>query len=78
MNLETILGTIGSILILVSFILVQTHKWRDTNKLYDFLNFWGSFLLLVYAVSLESYPFIVINTLWALVSLRDLVKTVKN
>lgn len=78
MNLETLIGTIGSILILIAFILNQVHKWKDTYKVYDFFNFLGSIFLLIYAISLESYPFIVINTLWAIVSLRDLIKSAKN
>lgn len=73
MNLETAIGTIGSLTILLAFVLNQTHKLKDTDFKYDLLNFAGSILLLYYAAAIESYPFIIINTVWGIVSLKDLI-----
>lgn len=73
-NLPLMLGAIGATLILGLFILNDFGKLRHTNLKYDVGNFIGAALLLVYAWSLESTPFIVINAIWAVVSLRDIWK----
>ncbi len=68
-----LLGLVGAGLVLLAFILEQTHKWKDTDFKYDMLNLVGSAMLVGYAFFLSSYPFLVLNGVWALVSLRDVV-----
>lgn len=72
-----IIGTLGALFILVAFILNQTHKWKDNELRYDLTNLAGSILLVVYAYLLKSYPFLVLNFVWLVVSLRDVVNDVK-
>ncbi|MEK6615226.1 MAG: hypothetical protein AABZ32_03810 [Bacteroidota bacterium] len=55
----------------------QIHKWKDNYFIYDFVNFVGSALLIIYAIILKSIPFLVLNGVWALVSLRDIVTDLK-
>ena len=71
--MELIIGVIGASLVLLSFILNQTHKWRDTSLRYDAVNFIGSALLILYAIMIGSWPFVILNTIWAGVSLRDII-----
>ncbi len=73
MDLLTLLGTTGACLILLAFILEQTHHLKDTDIKYDILNLVGSVLLVIYAYLLRSFPFLILNSVWALVSLRDVV-----
>ena len=73
MNIAEIIGASGATLILIAFILEQTHRWKDTDLKYDVVNLLGSVLLIVYAVLLHSYPFLVLNGVWAIVSLRDVI-----
>ena len=73
MNIAEIIGASGATLILIAFILEQTHRWKDTDLKYDVVNLLGSVLLIVYAVLLRSYPFLVLNGVWAIVSLRDVI-----
>lgn len=66
-------GVVGATLVLIGFILVQTHRLRDEDIRYDLLNALGSALLLWYAYLLSSYPFMILNSVWLLVSLKDVV-----
>lgn len=68
-----IVGVTGATLVLIGFILAQTHRLRDEDIRYDGLNALGSALLLWYAYLLSSYPFMILNTVWLLVSLKDVV-----
>ncbi|HEY5714324.1 MAG TPA: hypothetical protein VIT68_03155 [Candidatus Gracilibacteria bacterium] len=65
------LGVLGAALILIAFLLNQLHKWKDTYFVYDFFNFIGSTFLVIYAVDGKVWPFVVLNGIWALMSLRD-------
>jgi len=77
MDFQTLIGASGACLILIAFIFEQTHRWKDTDVKYDLVNLVGSGLLVTYAVLLESYPFLVLNGVWALVSLRDLISDLR-
>lgn len=67
------IGAFGATLILFAFVLGQLHVWKDTYLIYDLLNAVGSSLLVYYAFVGRSWPFVVLNTVWAIVSLKDVV-----
>lgn len=67
-------GAFGALLILIAFIMNQLHKWKDEYLIYDLFNFIGSLILIVYAILLRSYPFLILNGVWAAVSMRDIFK----
>ncbi len=66
-------GILGAAVILVLFILNQAQKVSNKSLWYDLGNFLGSFLLMLYAYLLFSIPFLILNGVWALVSLKDVV-----
>lgn len=66
-------GSLGALLILIAFVLGQFHIWKDTDRAYDLFNLIGSALLLWYAWVGEVWPFVVLNAVWVVVSLRDVV-----
>jgi len=68
-----IIGIIGALIILYTFVMNQYEKLSADSFQYDFLNLVGSGILVYYATILESIPFIVINGLWALLSLKDVL-----
>lgn len=68
-----IIGFTGALLILFGFLLNQVNVLKTSNVFYDFINFLGSFLLLIYALILQSVPFVIVNTVWALFSLKDVL-----
>ena len=74
MDTTLIIGITGASLILLAFFLNQTGKWSVGNVKYDFLNGVGSLLMVIYAVLLDSIPFLILNAVWALVSFKDVFK----
>ena len=75
---ETVIGTLGAGIILVAFFLNQKHRLSQDSFTYDLLNLIGSGLLVLYAYLLSSTPFGVLNGIWFLVSLRDIVRGYKH
>ena len=74
MDIVETTGFVGALTILVFFFLNQTHRIDRNSKLYDAGNVIGSSLLVLYALFIGSTPFVVLNVVWILVSLRDIVK----
>ncbi len=65
----TVIGVAGATIVLTAFVLTQLHEWKNSYLIYEFFNFVGSTLLVVYAILLQSYPFIILNLVWGGVSL---------
>jgi len=76
-DIYLLIGILGATLIVVVFLLNQIKIIDRDDMSYDLSNFIGAVLLVIYAWSLRSYPFIVINIIWAGISLRDVVKKKK-
>lgn len=68
-----LVGILGMACILVAFLLEQRGVWKNDDLRYDLVNFIGSLLLVIYAIDGRSWPFIVLNAVWGLYSLRDVV-----
>jgi len=73
----TTIGIIGAALILISFLLEQTNVWKNSDLSYDLTNFIGSAFLVVYGALISAYPFIVLNLVWMIFSLRDVFLDMK-
>ena len=69
--IDLLVGLSGMVLILVAFFMNQTHRWSPDSITYDFANFIGGLLLVIYALMISSYPFLILNLVWTLISLRD-------
>jgi len=74
----TIIGIVGSTIILVAFLLNQVNKWSSASLMYDVSNAVGSSLLVLYAYLINSYPFMILNTVWFLSAFWDILITVRN
>ena len=68
-----LLGIIGMLCILWGFLMAQTHRWSEDSFIYDLVNFIGSALLVTYAIAGRAWPFLILNAIWALYSLRDVL-----
>lgn len=66
-----IIGFSGMSLILLGFVMNQTKRWKDDDLIYDGVNAVGGFLLIIYSVLIGSYPFLGLNLVWTVVSVRD-------
>ena len=65
------IGILGATIILILFLGNQFNKISNDSVWYDFGNFVGSAMLVYFAVVTKSLPFVVLNTVWAIVSLKD-------
>ncbi len=69
--LPEIFGFVGMSLILFSFIMNQAKRWKEDYLVYDIFNALGSLGMVYYAYTLSSWPFLILNGIWAAVSLKD-------
>jgi len=74
MNPLEILGIFSALLALSAFIGNEYHKLENDSVWYDLLNFIAGTGLVIYALSINAIPFVLTNSVWAVVSLIDLVK----
>jgi hypothetical protein len=72
------IGIFGASLILLAFLMNQVGKWKNDDLIYDFVNFLGALLLVVYGLLIGSYPFVVLNVVWTVFSFRDIIIDIKN
>lgn len=72
-DLPLIAGIAGMLMILLGFFGVQTHRLSQDALRYDVLNAAGSLLLVYYGVVGHAWPFVILNSVWALYSLKDIV-----
>ncbi len=75
MDYELMVGIIGTALILIGFILNQIGVWKTSSFSYDLINLFGGAVLIYYALLLSSIPFLVLNTVWVVVSLKDVLRS---
>ncbi|HNW96593.1 MAG TPA: hypothetical protein PLQ44_00405 [Candidatus Paceibacterota bacterium] len=72
-----IIGFVGASLVLIAFIFNENKKWGDGDFKYDLANCIGGLFLVIYGVLSKTWPFVVLNTVWFLVSLRDVIKGIR-
>lgn len=73
MTFLTLIGTIGAGLLLLAFAMNQSKRWKNDDLAYDFVNFLGGLILVVYAILLESWPFAILSIVWTFYFARDLI-----
>lgn len=69
-----IISLVGAALILLPFAALQFGKLHQEGVLYTASNLIGSSILLYVAILDNQYGFILLETVWALVSLRGLLR----
>ena len=74
MNPIEILGIASALLALVAFVGNQYHKLSDTSFAYDFINMLSGIGLFTYVYLVDALPFMITNSVWAVVSGIDVVK----
>jgi hypothetical protein len=65
----------GTLLILVPFILAQLGRVQPSHKVYTLLNLLGSTILAVQAGQAAEWGFLLLEGVWALVSLIAIIRT---
>lgn len=68
-----LMGIAGMILVLIGFFMVQSHRWSLDSIRYDIINLIGSVLLVFYSIAGRVWPFVILNGIWAIYSLKDVL-----
>jgi hypothetical protein len=74
MNSLQILSVLGAVQVLAAYIAIQLGRMMPGSRLYSGLNALGSGLLAYVAVREVNYGFILLEGVWALVSLYTLIR----
>ena len=67
-----ILGWTGSILYLLAYVLVSARKTEGDSPLYQGINIFAAFLLVLYTLYLEAYATMSLNVIWVFIGLFTL------
>ena len=74
MDSITLFGVFGTGLILLAYVMNQRGHWPNTSKKYDVVNMIGSLMLVIFAITTDSLPFIILNGVWFAIAFRDVVR----
>ena len=70
------LGIAGVVILLTVYVFNQFNILKNSGVLYDGGNFVGASLLVMFAYEIGAWPFVVLELVWAAVSLRDLIRDI--
>ncbi len=77
MDMNLIIGISGMFFILFAFVLDEFYKkWSQNTIKYNATNILGSGLLIYYALTLYSWPFIILNVVWFVTAIVKLMKII--
>jgi hypothetical protein len=74
--MDSIVQVIGSLLVLVPFVLVQAKRLTTSSRLFLVLNVLGSTVLAVEAAVGHQWGFLLLEGVWATVSAFGLARTI--
>ena len=75
--MSLLIGIIGMFLLLLAFLLNQINIWKPDYLIYDLTNAIGGILMVIYAYLINSWPFLILNAVWALFSIKDVFVDLK-
>jgi hypothetical protein len=70
---DQVIQIVGALLILAAFAAVQFERMRPNSRLYLGLNLVGSVILAALALHASQWGFVLLETVWAVVSVWGLV-----
>lgn len=74
MDIPTIIGIIGAAAILIGFVLNRMRVLETESVSYDGINAFGGLLLIIYALLIGSYPFAVLNVVWFVFAIQNVIR----
>ena len=76
--MDQVVQVVGALLILAAFAAVQFDRMRPDSRIYLALNLAGSAILAVLAVIGSQWGFVLLETVWAIVSAWGLVVALRS
>jgi hypothetical protein len=73
-TLISILGWIGSILVIAAYGLNSYQKIKSDSLPFQLMNLVGGILLIINSIYKEAYPFTFINTVWVIIAIPALIR----
>ena len=76
-----IIGILGMVMIVIAFLLEEFSTYTQNTKIYNLFNIVGSAFLIYYGISLQGWPFVVLNSIWfvaAFIKLMNVMAKSKN
>jgi hypothetical protein len=73
-TLISILGWIGSILVIAAYGLNSYQKIKSDSLAFQLMNLVGGILLIINSIYKEAYPFTFINTVWVIIAIPALIR----
>ena len=75
--MDQLIQIVGALLILAAFAAVQFDRMSPDSRMYLTLNLFGSLILAVLAVAASQWGFVLLETVWAIVSAWSLINTLR-
>jgi hypothetical protein len=75
--MDQLIQIIGALLILAAFAAVQFDRMRPDSRLYLALNLLGSIILAILAVAASQWGFVLLESVWAIVSAWGLMQALR-
>lgn len=75
--MDQLIQIIGALLILAAFAAVQFDRMRPDSRMYLTLNLLGSIILAVLAVAASQWGFVLLESVWAIVSAWGLMQALR-
>ncbi len=75
--MDQLIQIVGALLILAAFAAVQFDRMRPDSRMYLTLNLLGSIILAVLAVAASQWGFVLLETVWAIVSAWGLISALR-
>lgn len=72
--MEHIIGFIGTVLVLLAYLLLSTKRIQSDSVSYQGLNLVGAVLLIIYAVVLTAWANVLLNVVWGFIAIFALGK----
>lgn len=72
--MDQVIQIVGALLILAAFTAVQVERMRPDSRLYLALNLVGSAILAVLALDASQWGFVLLESVWAIVSAWGLME----
>jgi len=77
MDIFTLIGSIGSVILILFYFLLQINYVSSNSFVYSFFNALGSFLIIISILDKWNLPAFIIESFWIIISIYGMYKIIK-